>query len=111
MKGKKHIKAYKGTENGKCFNLSRWIKVMWNWFSLENGLWTELNDKLWEIGKIYELSEKKFKLHKIGFHFCENLMDIDNYCDFSANSTIIYEVEILGNIIKNFNLPIISRRH
>ena len=69
------MKAYKGTKKGKCRNLT------------------------YEVGKTYELAEGKLKMCEIGFHFCKNFDDVNVHYPFKDNSTIVYEVEILGKVI------------
>lgn len=58
-------------------------------------------DFQYEIGKTYELVGK-LAICENGFHFCERLKDVFMYYDFMPR-TRVAEVEILGNVITDFN--------
>ena len=51
----------------------------------------------YEIGKTYEMEEEP--IYEKGFHFCENLVDVFGYYEFTKN-TRICKVEALGTIIQ-----------
>lgn len=55
----------------------------------------------YEVGKTYEI-EGELKICENGFHFCEELEDVFRYYDFIP-TTRVAEVEILGNVITDFN--------
>lgn len=50
----------------------------------------------YEIGKTYEIAESP-KCCKVGFHFCENLIDCFNYYSFDPNNKVA-EIEAIGEI-------------
>lgn len=50
----------------------------------------------YEIGKTYEIAESP-KCCKVGFHFCEKLIDCFNYYSFDPNNKVA-EIEAIGEI-------------
>lgn len=50
----------------------------------------------YEIGKTYEIAESP-KCCKVGFHFCEKLVDCFNYYSFDPNNKVA-EIEAIGEI-------------
>jgi hypothetical protein len=50
----------------------------------------------YEIGKTYEIAEST-KCCKVGFHFCEKLIDCFNYYSFDPNNKVA-EIEAIGEI-------------
>ena len=50
----------------------------------------------YEIGKTYEIAESP-KCCKVGFHFCEKLVDCFNYYSFNPNNKVA-EIEAIGEI-------------
>ena len=50
----------------------------------------------YEIGKTYEIAESP-KCCKVGFHFCEKLVDCLNYYSFDPNNKVA-EIEAIGEI-------------
>jgi YD repeat-containing protein len=67
--------GYKGTDfNGYCKNLQ------------------------YKVGETYSL-DGELKICKSGFHFCKNLINVDNYYSFCNQDYEYYEIEALGNII------------
>ena len=50
----------------------------------------------YEVGKTYEIAESP-KCCKVGFHFCEKLVDCFNYYSFDPNNKVA-EIEAIGEI-------------
>lgn len=50
----------------------------------------------YEVGKTYEIAESP-KCCKVGFHFCEKLIDCFNYYSFDPNNKVA-EIEAIGEI-------------
>lgn len=55
-------------------------------------------DFKYEVGRKYEL-DGELQICKRGFHFCENIIDVFDFYEFSEN-TIVCEVNAYGNIVQ-----------
>lgn len=64
-------------------------------YKVFNSDWT-CRDYQYEIGKTYEIAESP-KCCKVGFHFCEKLVDCFNYYSFNPNNKVA-EIEAIGEI-------------
>jgi hypothetical protein len=64
-------------------------------YKVFNSDWT-CRDYQYEIGKTYEIAESP-KCCKVGFHFCEKLVDCFNYYSFDPNNKVA-EIEAIGEI-------------
>ena len=67
------MKAFKGTNNGKCFTLN------------------------YEVGKTYTF-EGELKMCERGFHFCKEMKHVFSYYSFNKDFVML-EIEILGEVI------------
>ena len=70
------MKAYKASYNGVC------------------------RDFKYEVGQTYEITN--IKICKRGFHACYKMVDTLNYYDYNEDF-VLFEVELLGNIIEENN--------
>lgn len=61
-------------------------------YKVFNSDWT-CRDYQYEIGKTYEIAESP-KCCKVGFHFCEKLVDCFNYYSFDPNNKVA-EIEAI----------------
>lgn len=64
-------------------------------YKVFNSDWT-CRDYQYEIGKTYEIAESP-KCCKVGFHFCEKLVDCFNYYSFDPTNKVA-EIEAIGEI-------------
>ena len=72
------MKGYKISENGIC------------------------NGFKYEVGKTYTF-KGKLRMDENGFHFCEHIDDVFKCYDYDKNKTIIFEIEAVGKIIRDFD--------
>ena len=63
---------------------------------------------IFEVGKTYEI-KGNLQICKNGFHFCQELMDLNNYYQFSHWSNRYYEIEALGEVITEDNKSVTNK--
>ncbi|MFW5804244.1 MAG: DUF7666 domain-containing protein [bacterium] len=76
--------AYKGTKNQKCINLT------------------------YEVGKTYTFTGE-LEIWKRGFHFCKEFINTSEDYSFSDKDTQILEIEVLGEIIDEYDLSVTNK--
>ena len=78
------MKGYKASNNGKCRDLA------------------------YEVGKTYTFNGE-IKACFTGFHYCKKIDDVLEYYDYDRNTTVIFEIEDLGESVNEGNKTVTNK--
>ena len=78
------MKGYKASTKGKC------------------------RDLVYEVGKTYTFNGE-IKACSTGFHYCKKIDDVLSYYEYDRNTTVIFEIEDLGQSVDDCNKTVTNK--